>query len=266
MQAAKGVNNLHSKVHGELHEDVGAFSAKSKFDASQKDALRFVQWTLVDTAVFEYELLVGMLTEEEKNTAARDSAKFLLLFGVPEQPGEDKITWKQFRRRLDAASRSNVTTVSDTALDTIEYLLLSPAPMYAPVMSMLRWSSCVSMPPKMGYELGGRMYNTFANRVAFCVMHGLMRFQYRLLPSSFRYLKAYWGMYECAYGPRNAVSRFLSYLSSQFAQSIVALLMPDRDAETAATTVKEIRAKRGPFIPPAVPRREGEEDEVLIRV
>jgi uncharacterized protein (DUF2236 family) len=58
-----------------------------------------VQWTLTETSVFEYEMHVAVLTEQEKDEFAQESCKFLQLFGVPMQPGEDVISWKEFRAR-----------------------------------------------------------------------------------------------------------------------------------------------------------------------
>ncbi|KAH9248321.1 hypothetical protein BASA81_013995 [Batrachochytrium salamandrivorans] len=247
VEAAKGVRGLHAKVHGEIEESVGIFSPKARFDANQKDAMRYVQWTLLDTAVFEYELHVGWLTEAEKDEMARASAKFLLLFGVPVLPGEENITYKQFKRRLDATLRSKLISVSDTALDTQEYILLPPAPQFAPLMGFVKWSTLVSLPPRLGFLYGGRMYNTWVDRLFFALAHGLIRFQTRLLPGSFRYLAAYWKMHERVYGPRGMVSNLFSSLSAAIVKLFLAVLMPDRDEDKAIAAVKAIRAKRVPF-------------------
>ncbi|KAH9252213.1 hypothetical protein BASA81_009805 [Batrachochytrium salamandrivorans] len=246
-RAARGVRGLHAKVHGEVGEAVGALAASARFDADQKDALRYVQWTLLETSVFEYELHVGWLAEAEKDEMARASARFLLLFGVPLLPEEEAVTYRQFRRRLDATLRSGLVGVSDAALDTLEFLVLPPAPQFAPLMGFVRWSSLVSLPPRLALLYGGRRHDTLADRLLFGVLHGLLRFANRLLPGSFRFLAAYWAMHERVHGPRGRLSSLLSALSAFAAERFVALLMPERDPAEALAQVRELRARRAPF-------------------
>ncbi|KAH9255231.1 hypothetical protein BASA81_006671 [Batrachochytrium salamandrivorans] len=245
-QASRAVRALHNKVHGELEEHVGVFTPQSRFDANQKDAMRYVQWTLLESSVFEYELLVGALTEQEKNDLAVASSRFLLLFGVDDQ---SNITWKQFKHRLDATNQSKLIQVSETALDTQEFLFLPPAPQYAPLMGLVKWTTLVALPTKIARQFGGREYTTLGDRVGFALIHGLVRFLYRFFPGSFRYLGAYWKMMERETGPRGWVSTSLSKVSAAVAKFLVSAMMPERDPDQAIQAVREIRkGKRSPIV------------------
>ena len=73
----------------------------------------------------------------------------------------------------------------------------------------------------LGFEIG------VPGRISFVVSMGILRFIYRLLPGSFRYLTAYLDLERRVDAPRRA--RWLGHVSSVLANRILALAMPPRN-------------------------------------
>jgi len=237
--AARAVRGLHSKVVGNLGEDVGAFKATSKFSAAEKNAIKYVSATLLDTAVFAYEMHVGMLTEAQKDEMVRKNARFTLLFGVwPSK--DDPTTWKEFRSHMSALYRSQVLFPVDSAKDTIEFLFLAPSPLHAPILNVVRYSSWVQLPPPLAKKFNGRAPDT-RDYMLFSLFHGAIRFVYRITPGSCRYLSGYWKMHDRIRGDRSLASRMVSRLSAMVANMVLSLAMPSRDPVESRNRVVEKR-------------------------
>ena len=241
--SARAVRGLHSKVVGMIKEDVGIFTPTSRFSAAEKNAMRFVGATLLETAVFEYELHIRLLTETEKDSMVASGPRLLALFGVKPTENDPK-TWKEFRRHMSAMWRSRVLTVSETAKDTKEFLLLAPSPVYRPLLDMINWSTIVSLPPRLAKQFAERTPN-WLDIMLFSWHHALIRFIYRLCPGSWRYLTAYWRMYDREHpGQRSFLSRMISSAAARVTGSLLAIAMPERDPEMAGKLVQEKRKQR----------------------
>jgi uncharacterized protein (DUF2236 family) len=78
------VRRLHSRVVGELQDDVGPFEAGDDYDANRPDLLLWVQATLLDQALVAYETYVEELTDAEREQYYREGKTFGRLMGIPE--------------------------------------------------------------------------------------------------------------------------------------------------------------------------------------
>lgn len=81
--AADRINAIHDRVNGALRAEAGSFPAGAAYSAHDPELLRWVQVTLLDTLPRAYELFVGPLTDEEKDTYCREATGMAPLLGVP---------------------------------------------------------------------------------------------------------------------------------------------------------------------------------------
>jgi len=111
-RAVNRVHGVHTRIHGHLNEDSGAFDAGSYYQANEAHAMLWVHATLWDTALRMYELVYPSLTAEQRETYYRETKLFAHLFGIPDEllPSD----WQAFQRYCDSMYASDVLTVADT--------------------------------------------------------------------------------------------------------------------------------------------------------
>ncbi|MBK7580255.1 MAG: DUF2236 domain-containing protein [Myxococcales bacterium] len=68
---ARRVHAIHSRIKGEISEDVGAFQQGSHYEANQEQALLWVHATLLDTALEVYQLVKGRSRPERSPVTTR---------------------------------------------------------------------------------------------------------------------------------------------------------------------------------------------------
>lgn len=83
--AARRVHNVHTRIHGTLPIDVGAWRAGTPYHANDAEALRWVHTTLVDTTLTVRELLDGPLPLAIKDRYIIELGRFAMLFGIPRE-------------------------------------------------------------------------------------------------------------------------------------------------------------------------------------
>jgi uncharacterized protein (DUF2236 family) len=81
--AARRVHQIHTRIHGTIPIDVGAWRAGTPYHANDADALRWVHATLVDTSLVVRELLDGSLPVARKDAYVTEMNRFARLFGIP---------------------------------------------------------------------------------------------------------------------------------------------------------------------------------------
>jgi uncharacterized protein (DUF2236 family) len=83
MFAARRVHQIHTRIHGTIPIDVGAWRAGTPYHANDADALRWVHATLVDTTIVVREKLDGVLPTARKDAYMVEMNRFAALFGIP---------------------------------------------------------------------------------------------------------------------------------------------------------------------------------------
>jgi uncharacterized protein (DUF2236 family) len=83
MFAARRVHQIHTRIHGTIPIDVGAWRAGTPYHANDADALRWVHATLVDTTMLLREKLDGPLPIARKDAYMVEMNRFAALFGIP---------------------------------------------------------------------------------------------------------------------------------------------------------------------------------------
>ena len=80
---AARINAIHDRVLGRLRAPAGVFSAGATYSAHDADLLRWVHVTLLDSIPLTYELLVGALTQEERERYCAEAAVMEPLLDIP---------------------------------------------------------------------------------------------------------------------------------------------------------------------------------------
>ncbi|MEO8842569.1 MAG: oxygenase MpaB family protein [Kofleriaceae bacterium] len=81
--AARRVHRIHTRVHGEIHEDLGRWRAGTRYHANDAEALRWVHATLVDTTVLVRARLGTTISREHLDRYTIEMNQFAALFGIP---------------------------------------------------------------------------------------------------------------------------------------------------------------------------------------
>jgi uncharacterized protein (DUF2236 family) len=81
--AARRVHQIHTRIHGTIPIDVGAWRAGTPYHANDADALRWVHATLVDTTILVREKLDGPLPTARRDAYMVEMNRFAALFGIP---------------------------------------------------------------------------------------------------------------------------------------------------------------------------------------
>jgi uncharacterized protein (DUF2236 family) len=83
MFAARRVHQIHTRIHGTIPIEVGAWRAGTPYHANDAESLRWVHATLVDTTIVIREKLDGLLPTARKDAYMVEMNRFAALFGIP---------------------------------------------------------------------------------------------------------------------------------------------------------------------------------------
>jgi uncharacterized protein (DUF2236 family) len=81
----KMVDRMHEKVRGTLSEDAGLTKAGTPYSAMDPELMLWTVAVSADSARVFYELLVGPLSESERDALWLDYVRFAELFGMPRE-------------------------------------------------------------------------------------------------------------------------------------------------------------------------------------
>ncbi|GBG33926.1 Hypothetical Protein FCC1311_101492 [Hondaea fermentalgiana] len=225
-RASRVVRKLHNGVRGELEEDVGLFSKGHKYDAAHAHALLWVYLTLAESSIYIYELLVERLSEEAKDAFVASNNRFAArFFAVPETLLP--VNAAALDAMVNAMVHSRVLAVGGTASRIDSFLWAPPKARFWPLMALTRWVSLCQLPPRLGEAFGGRKIGRMERMRAALVL-GYVRFTYRLMPPSFRWLTAYLAQEERYGKTQSPAAKYLSQVSARVANLGLDALMPPR--------------------------------------
>ena len=83
LAAARHLYALHTRIQGEMPEDVAAYKRGSHYQANEIGALRWVFATLVESAVLAYDCVLPALNVAEREQYYAESKTLASLFGLP---------------------------------------------------------------------------------------------------------------------------------------------------------------------------------------
>lgn len=186
LAAARRLHRRHSVVTGTLPTTIGAFKDGSAYCANNISALRWVQATLIESALVAHNLLLTPLTPGEREQYYAESQLFAALFGIPRHflPA----SYAEFAAYSEAMRHSQILAVSAAARRIARELVAGegtwlriPMSYQALTLSML--------PERLRTDFGfsyGESERRAAERVLRCA-----RRVFPLLPARLRYVAPY---------------------------------------------------------------------------
>jgi uncharacterized protein (DUF2236 family) len=111
--AARNLYSLHTRIQGELTQDVASYRRGSHYQANEIAALRWVYATLIDSAVLAYECVLPPLEPHELEAYYAESRTLAGLFGLP--PSALPKDWKSFLIYCREKEQSDALGVTDQA-------------------------------------------------------------------------------------------------------------------------------------------------------
>lgn len=147
--AARHLYALHTRIQGQMPEDVAAYARGSHYQANEVAALRWVYATLVESAVIAYEAVLPPLTAAERERYYAESRTLSGLFGIPQEALPQN--WDEFAAYNRAMHASDELGASDGAR-AIARSLLSGAGSWIHPPHWYRALTTAWMPPRFRGE------------------------------------------------------------------------------------------------------------------
>lgn len=121
LASARYLYSMHTRVRGELPEDVAGWQRGAHYEANEIAALRWVYSTLVESAVLAYECALNPLAATERELYYSESRILAGLFGIP--AAELPENWEAFLAYNRGMHASNALGVSNGARGMAQSLL-----------------------------------------------------------------------------------------------------------------------------------------------
>jgi len=83
LAAARHLYSLHTRITGDLTEDIAGWKRGDHYEANEINALRWVFATLVDSALLAYESVFGALPSQDRERFYHEAKTLAALFGIP---------------------------------------------------------------------------------------------------------------------------------------------------------------------------------------
>lgn len=111
--AARHMHALHTRINGELPDAAAGYHAGTHYEANERDALRWVYATLVESAVLAYDFALPPLTAAERDRYYAESKWMAALFGVaPDELPTDWSAFEVYNRDMWTSNALGVTAKS----------------------------------------------------------------------------------------------------------------------------------------------------------
>jgi uncharacterized protein (DUF2236 family) len=139
--ALHGIRTIHTRVRGQLREAVGVFPAGAPYSAEDPDLVLWVHLTLLESIPLAYELFVGQVSHDERDSYCAESAWVATALGA--RPADVPMTWDHAADQLSRMYGSDVLTVGSQARE-LSRAVLAPrfSRMFPPVAS---WNRVVAV-------------------------------------------------------------------------------------------------------------------------
>src|SRR5688572_4090914 len=111
--ALHGIRTIHTRVNGQLRESVGMFPAGSAYSAEDPALVLWVHLTLLESIPLTYELFVGPVSEQDRDSYCAESAWVATALGA--RPADGPVTWSHASEQLAWMYASGVLAVGSQA-------------------------------------------------------------------------------------------------------------------------------------------------------
>lgn len=113
LAASRHLHALHTRIQGEIPEDVAQWKRRSRYEANEIGALRWVFATLVESAVLAYDSALPALSIAERDNYYAECKTLAGLFGLPAASLPEN--WEAFAAYNQKMHASGELGVSGTA-------------------------------------------------------------------------------------------------------------------------------------------------------
>lgn len=143
------VHNIHSKMFGEIKEDSGAFAKGSYYQANEVNSMVWVHATLWETAAKMYELVIGPLTDEEKEQYYQETKLFAFCFGIPDDALPPN--WNEFLEYNEFMWNSSQLKVESAGKELARFLFSMKPPLKS-TMNYYKMLTSMMLPERLREE------------------------------------------------------------------------------------------------------------------
>jgi NADPH2:quinone reductase len=153
-RAARRINAVHDRVHGDLPPDERTLTSRSAYSAHDPTLLAWVHLTCVDAFVRAHELFVAPLTREERDRYCAEAVAIEPRLGIP--AGTLPRAWAGVQAALAARVASGEIVVGAVARSLAPDILRPPGLRLAdPLLAPMRLATAGLLPPAIreGYGL-----------------------------------------------------------------------------------------------------------------
>jgi uncharacterized protein (DUF2236 family) len=126
LSSARHLYALHTRIRGEMPQDIAGWRRGSHYEANEISALRWVFATLVESAVLAHDCVLPALTTAEREQYYAECKTLAALFGIPiEALPEDWQAFAAYNRQMCASDDPDASElgVSDAARKMAHNLL-----------------------------------------------------------------------------------------------------------------------------------------------
>jgi uncharacterized protein (DUF2236 family) len=151
--ALHGIRTIHTRVNGQLRETVGLFPAGSAYSAEDPALVLWVHLTLLESIPQTYELFVGPVSAQERDSYCAESAWVATALGA--RPADVPVTWAHAADQLSRMYASGVLAVGSQARE-LSIAVLAPrvTRMFPPVASWNRLVAIGLLPQEIRRQYG----------------------------------------------------------------------------------------------------------------
>jgi uncharacterized protein (DUF2236 family) len=184
--SARQLHRRHTMITGLMPDTVGPFAAGSRYCANDIPSLRWVHATLVESALMAHDLVLPLLTAEERERYWAESRTYGALFGLTDD--DLPADWAGFAAYTAEMMQSETLTVSPAAREIAVQILEGARPWLRPP----RWyrAHTAKMLPERLRAGFGLMLDERDARSADTALRWIRRV-YPMLPDRLRYASPY---------------------------------------------------------------------------
>jgi uncharacterized protein (DUF2236 family) len=188
LRAAGRINAIHDRVHGQLRQPASHFPAGTPYSAHDPELLRWVHATLMDVIPRTYELLIGPLTQQEKDDYCAEATIMGPLLGMPD--GFLPASSRELEAYMRQTYASGAIEVLEPARRLAGELLAPPYPL--PRWRIFAWPNAQLTPGLLPPHLRQAYHFswTTADRAWFAATARMMRYALRHIPPMMRHWPA----------------------------------------------------------------------------
>src|SRR5437762_2944389 len=149
LAASRYLYDLHTRIKGELPTPVARYPQGSPYQANEVNALLWVYATLIDSALFAYNIVLPQFSSTEREAYYTETKTLGALFGIP--PDAMPADWAAFEAYNQAMLSSDMLGVNALSREMANRVLHGSGS-WVPVPGWYRALTAASLPERLRIE------------------------------------------------------------------------------------------------------------------